>query len=202
MTWKQTLKKTWHFIWHEDSVLSWVVNIILAFILIKFIIYPGLGLVFGTPYPVVAVVSSSMEHDGDFYEWWNVQEDFYLKNNITDIDFRLYPFVNGFNKGDIMVLLGTKPEKIEIGDVIVYQAKKPYPIIHRVINIRDTGGELYFETKGDNNQFQIRSFDLDEKNVSSDQYIGRAVFKIPFLGYVKIWFVELMGKFGYGGIIS
>ncbi|MFH1770145.1 MAG: signal peptidase I [archaeon] len=196
MNWKQTWKKTWHFIWHDDSMLSWIVNVILAFVLIKFIIYPGLGLAMGTQYPVVAVVSSSMEHDEKFFDWWNTQEDFYLKNNITDVDFRLYPFINGFNKGDIMVLVGTKIENIEIGDVIVYQAKKPYPIIHRVISIRDTGGELYFETKGDNNKFQIRAIDLDEKNVSSDSYIGRAVFRIPFLGYIKIWFVNLINWIG------
>ena len=58
------LKKTWHFIWEDDSVWSWIVNIILAIVLIKFIIYPGLGLVLGTSYPIVAVVSDSMEHSG------------------------------------------------------------------------------------------------------------------------------------------
>ena len=49
------LKKTWHFIWEDDSLLSWIVNIVLAIVLIKFIIYPGLGLVLGTGFPVVAV---------------------------------------------------------------------------------------------------------------------------------------------------
>ncbi|MBU0471820.1 MAG: signal peptidase I [Nanoarchaeota archaeon] len=198
---KWNWKKIWHFIWHDDSILSWIVNIVLAFVLIKFVIYPGLGLLFSTDFPVVAVVSNSMEHNGKFYDWWDSQEDFYLKNNITDIDFRDFSFTNGFNKGDIMVLWGTKPDLIEVGDVIVYHAKKTYPIIHRVINIRNTGGELFFETKGDNNPFQIRSLDLDEKNVSSDSYIGRAVFRIPWIGYIKIWFVGLMSFFGFGGII-
>lgn len=199
---KLTWKKVWHFIWHDDSFLSWVVNIILAFVLIKFIIYPGIGLVLGTPFPVVAVVSNSMEHEDSFYDWWAEHEDFYLKHNITDIDFKDYIFTNGFNKGDIMVLIGTDPKKIDVGDVIVYHAKKPYPIIHRVISIRDTGGELYFETKGDNNKFQIRSFDLDEENVSSDAYVGRAIMRLPWLGYIKIWFVALMDLFGLGTIFS
>ena len=56
------LKKAWHFIWEDDSVLSWLVNIILAFVLIKFIVYPGLGFILQTTHPVVAVVSESMEH--------------------------------------------------------------------------------------------------------------------------------------------
>ena len=170
--------------------------------MIKYIIYPGLGFFFGTQFPVVAVVSNSMEHHGSFYEWWNSQEDFYLEHNITDIDFREFAFTHGFNKGDIMVLIGTASHKINVGDVIVYHAKKPYPIIHRVISIRDTGGELYFETKGDNNKFQIKGFDLDEKNVSSESYIGRAVFRIPFLGYIKIWFVEVMSWIGLGGLFT
>ena len=41
-------------------------NVVLAFVLIKFIIYPGAGLIMGTRLPVVAVVSESMEHQGPF----------------------------------------------------------------------------------------------------------------------------------------
>ncbi|MBU0667346.1 MAG: signal peptidase I [Nanoarchaeota archaeon] len=186
-----TLGKVWYFIWHDDSIASWLVNVVLAFVLIKFVVYPGLGLIFGTSFPVVAVVSNSMEHEGKFYDWWALHEDFYLKNNITDIDFLQYSFSNGFNKGDIMVLFGVKPENVQVGDVIVYRAKKPYPIIHRVVNIRRSG-ETFFETKGDNNPYPIRDFDLDEQNVLDSDLLGKAVFRIPFLGYIKIWFVDLM----------
>jgi signal peptidase I len=56
------LKSVWRFIWEEDSFASWVVNIILAFLIIKFIFYPGIGLVLGTNHPIVAVISESMEH--------------------------------------------------------------------------------------------------------------------------------------------
>ena len=34
---KSFLEKTWHFLWYEDSILSWIVNIILAFLIIKFL---------------------------------------------------------------------------------------------------------------------------------------------------------------------
>lgn len=199
---KSNWKKVWHFIWHDDSLLSWVVNVVLAFILIKYLIYPGLGLITGTTFPVVAVVSNSMEHPGSFNEWWTDHEDFYLKHNITDLDFHAYPFSNGFNKGDIMFLVGTDPKEVGLGDVIVYRAGRAYPIIHRVVDIRDTGGELYFTTKGDNNPGIIRTMQLDEKNISSEQYIGRAVFRIPFLGYIKIWFVDLLGLFGLQGVLA
>ena len=70
-SWKKNLKKFWHFIWEEDSLLSWIVNIIIAFILIKFIVYPGLGYLLATTHPVVAVVSESMEHNSNFNAWWD-----------------------------------------------------------------------------------------------------------------------------------
>ena len=62
MDFKQFLKKTWHFIWDDDSIWSWIINVILAFVIIKFLVYPGLGFIMQTSYPIVAVVSGSMEH--------------------------------------------------------------------------------------------------------------------------------------------
>ena len=115
---KKLLKKTWWFIWEDDSIWSWIVNIILAFVLIKFIVYPGLGFLLSTSYPIVAVVSSSMEHDGSFDNWWGGQEKWYLNNEISKDEFASFNFRNGFNKGDIMVLYGKKPSDIEVGEVI------------------------------------------------------------------------------------
>jgi signal peptidase I len=195
---KDTWKKIWHFLWYEDSVASWVVSIALAFILIKFIIYPGLGLVFGTQFPVVAVVSNSMEHDGSFDEWWSSQEDLYLQFNITKSDFQEYPMKSGFNKGDIMILLGTDPQKLQRGDIIVYWGGKQYPIIHRIVGkdfVRD--GTPYFQTKGDHNRGQIINPPyLDETHVPSNNLLGRAVLRVPYLGWVKIWFVQLLNLVG------
>ncbi|MBW2993462.1 hypothetical protein KY317_02720, partial [Candidatus Woesearchaeota archaeon] len=65
MKFKEIVHKTWDFIWNSNSVWSWIVNIILAFVIIKFLLYPGLGLVTGTSHPIVAVVSNSMEHDNE-----------------------------------------------------------------------------------------------------------------------------------------
>jgi len=104
---KDKLKKLWRFIWEDNSIWSWLVNLVLAFVLVKFIIYPGLGLLLGTGYPVVAVVSGSMEHDGGFDNWWNSQENIYNELGITKKEFKDFRFKNGFNKGDIMVLIGS-----------------------------------------------------------------------------------------------
>ena len=183
--------KIWYFIWHDNSLASWVVNIILAYIIIKFLVYPGLGLVFGTNFPIVAVVSDSMEHHMDFDDWWQKNEDYYLGKNITKEVFESAPFRNGFDRGDIMFLMGKDPEDIRIGDVIVFQSKKPYPIIHRVIKKKEQGMWV-FQTKGDNNKAQIVDSELDETRILEKQILGRAVFRVPWLGFVKIWFVDFM----------
>src|SRR3989344_7659011 len=94
---KKFAKRVWHFIWEEDSWASWLVNVLLAFVIIKFLVYPGLGLLFGTQFPIVAVISGSMEHDGPFNDWWKQHAPWYEENNITKENFMNYPFKNGFN---------------------------------------------------------------------------------------------------------
>ena len=161
------------------------------YLLIKYIIYPGLGLILKTPYPIVAVVSTSMEHEYNFDSWWELNKEWYLRYNITKEMFKTFQFKDGFNKGDIMILYGKAPADIEVGEIIVFKAKKPEPIIHRVI--RKWKDDVYhFQTKGDNNIDSIKTFKLDETDIREEQIIGKAVFRIPLLGYIKIWFVELI----------
>jgi signal peptidase I len=207
---KTILKKVWHFIWEEDSIWSWIVNIVLAFILIKFIVYPGLGLALGTNYPIVAVVSSSMEHRGqNFDTWWDANHAWYESHNITKEQFQGYSMKNSFNKGDIIVLRGMKTNKLKLGEVMVFKSSRYYPkadpIIHRVIKIeQNTAGAYLLQTKGDNNRDSIdNSCDpvtrtcIDEYDIGEDQMIGFAIFKIPYLGYIKIWAfdsIQLIGK--------
>ena len=152
---KKVLKKFWHFIWEEDSLLSWIVNVILAFVIIKFIVYPGLGFLLSTTHPVVAVVSESMEHNGNFNVWWGDSGKWYISNNIKKDDFGNFPLVSGFNKGDIMALKGKNPENIKIGDVIVFWSERKDPIIHRVVKKWQENGIYYLQTKGDNNPNSI-----------------------------------------------
>lgn len=207
MTLKQTIKRVWHFIWEDDSIWSWLVNLVLAFIIIKFIVYPGLGLLLGTSFPVVAVVSGSMEHDGSFEEWWQSpaycgsfcsQEEWYVSYEITEEEFQKFPFKNGFNKGDIMVLQGIEPKNIKSGDVIVFMSREgPEPIIHRVIVITtdesttNESTEFVYQTKGDHNS---DSGDIDME-IAENAVIGKAVFRIPLLGWIKILFVEFITLF-------
>jgi len=208
MNWKKIkegLKKTWDFLWNDNSWQSWVVSIIVAFIVIKFLLLPGIGLIFGTKLPIVAVVSGSMEHrivedqfgiknmcgkkysEIDLFigfdDFWNECGQWYENEGISKQKFETFSFKNGFNKGDIMFLQGVKPEKVKIGDVIVFQSRqRPEPIIHRAVKIEYINGSYNYQTKGDHNGI---SGPVD-MNIGEDQLYGKAWFKIPFLGYVKI----------------
>lgn len=198
------LARVWQFIWEDNSVLSWIVNIALAFVIIKFLLYPGLGLLFGTSYPIVAVVSGSMEHPQGTDFWWETQAicnsqycsqaDYY--NNIESISkeqFYEFPFKNGFNKGDIMFLIGEKPKNIKIGDVLVFKSNRADPIIHRVMDIWYENDQYHFRTKGDNNP---RSYpEIRETDITSGDIVGKAVFRVPYLGWVKLAFVEAINLF-------
>ncbi|MFH0936648.1 MAG: signal peptidase I [Candidatus Woesearchaeota archaeon] len=187
---KELLKKTWNFIWHDDSLLSWIVNVILAFILVKFIIYPGFGLLLTTNYPIVAVVSGSMEHNTNFDNWWDLNSQFYENIGFTKSQFENLPFHNGFNKGDIMILKGVKPKNIKSGDILVYQLEiYPNPIIHRVIKISQKDFMYTFITKGDNNQAPD-PIEIKEQQIKNT---GKAIIKIPYLGWVKILFTNIIG---------
>jgi len=185
---KSVLGKVWYFIWEDNSLASWLVNIVLAFVLVKFVIYPGLGLMLGTSYPVVAVVSGSMEHDKQSFDnWWQQNLNWYSEQGIEKEQFQDFHFHNGFNEGDIMVLFGFKPENIKTGHVIVYEQHPDYPpVIHRVVSEEQENAETVFITKGDHNKIP------DKEKVSQEKILGKAVIRIPYLGWVKIMFTNLV----------
>jgi signal peptidase I len=185
---KNLARKAYHFLFKEDSVLSWVVNVVLAFILVKFVIYPGLSLILGTTLPLVAVISGSMDHTNlGFDDWWEQNQDYYQEIGISKEMFDGYMFTNGFKKGDVMILVGV--DNVEMGDVLVYSSSShPYPIIHRVTYINEDN--TLYQFKGDHNQ------EPDAKLVKPEQILGKAVVKIPWVGWVKIWFAVLLETVG------
>ena len=185
---KKTLKAAWKFLWNDNSIWSWLLNAGLAFIIIKFLVYPGLGLILQTNHPVVAVISDSMQHQAEFDRWWKSMEPFYEKHNITKEEFTNFRTSAGFNKGDIIILKGRKPKDISIGDVIVFKAGSPEPIIHRVVSKWESEGKYYFATKGDRNAGQRD----EEKEISQDRVLGKGWLRVPYVGYVKIIFTDII----------
>ena len=194
---KKKLKKLWWFIWHDNSIWSWIVNVILAFLIVKFLVYPGLGFLLGTTHPVVAVISDSMNHNSvDFDDWWDKNKEIYEQKDIAKEKFLKFKFVNGFDKGDLIVLKGIKCSKVDKGDILVYNIAGNQPIIHRIVDM-NLGNDYYFQTKGDN----VNRVQFFEEKIKQSQVIGFerykkcsvGVFRVPWLGWIKILFTNLIG---------
>ncbi|HLP79463.1 MAG TPA: signal peptidase I [Acidobacteriota bacterium] len=216
--------KFWKFLWEDNSPWSWLVNIILAFVLIKFIVYPGIGVLLGTQLPVVAVVSGSMEHaaagvclakddsgicvrkstedfercgitfykhqSSRFDDYWGHCGKYYVDVfNISKAQFQQFPFPNGFNTGDVMLVYGKPINYVRTGDVIIF--KDVYfgnkYIIHRVVNTSTQVKSMQdITTKGDHNGL------ADPAKTSGATYYGVAVLRIPFIGYIKLFAQQAM----------
>jgi len=177
---RKKLKKIWKIL-NE----GWTGNIFYAFLglIFAFLFYNViLSTALGTKTPVVAVVSSSMQHDNPevtHYKW--LMEHFNYSREFIDS----WPFPNGLNVGDMPIVKGC--DKYEVGDIIVYKVPgQPAPIIHRIVKINEDGT---YQTKGDNNLVQLPY----EYRVKKSQIYGKVIFVIPKLGWVKVALVKILG---------
>ena len=132
-----------------------------------------------------------MYHQGNLFSnfdsWWQRHENKYPQFMINELDFQDFPLKNGFNKGDILFIIRADPEKLEEGDIIIFNANQRNPIIHRIIDIRDTKDGKVFSTIGDNNNGQLEF----EDGVTEDMLVGKAVARItPYFGWVKLVFYD------------
>jgi len=218
------IKKAWNWIWHSDSIWSWIVALTIIYLIVKFIFFPTLSLILGSSLPLAGVESSSMDHQIvlddyrrltlcenvyskdekkqlgylDFDDYWKVCGDWYENRNITKSQFSEFSLSNGFKKGDVIVVWGRFKPKV--GDIIVFKANPestaPRPIIHRIIKINNDGT---YQTKGDHNSKQLtinnNIYKTDETKIAQEQIIGKAVIKIPLLGWPKIWLTKLIDVF-------
>jgi len=192
---KQGIKKYWgkfwFLLWNDNTWKGWIFSVLFLFVFIKLIFFPGLSLITGTSLPLAIVESCSMYHDGNLFSnydsWWERHDAKYENFKLNKETFVNFIFHKGFNKGDILFIVGAKPEKIKIGDVIIFNGGQRNPIIHRVINVTPENGGYVFSTLGDNNPRQLTA----EIKIAEEQLVGKAVFKIvPYLGWGKLIFFE------------
>ena len=153
----------------KDLIWAFCVAMLLRF---------AFGFILGSKYPFVAVMSPSMSHDetatNNYYLWM-------AKHGFTPQEILDLPFPNGFNKGDALILAGAN--NVVIGDVVLYiNPDLKYPIIHRVVNITDEG----YVIKGDRNSAQ------DPWVIKPEWLQGKAVFMVPFLGWIRVLPTELI----------
>jgi signal peptidase len=81
--------------------------------------------------------------------------------------------------GDMVIAAKVSPDSIREGDIIEF-LQGQMRVIHRVIDIEDSGGSRQFITKGDAND----SPDIDP--VSPSQVKGKAMFSVPKVGWVVL----------------
>lgn len=90
-----------------------------------------------------------------------------------------------FFRGDIVVV--DYDSKYDIGSVIQYKHDN-IKILHRIVKKDiDNSGKTYYITKGDNNNAE------DSWKVYDDQIDGVVRFVIPKLGYISLFFNEMIG---------
>jgi len=188
---KKFFERFWFLIWKDDSWKGWITSIIVLFVFIKWIFFPLLSLATGTILPLAIVESCSMYHDNgiihNYESWWDYKESNYDDFSINKENFSNFIFKNGFNKGDVLFIVGANPDKLKVGDIIIFQAPTTNPVIHRIVNIKEENGEKIFSTIGDNNPRQIDF----EKEILEEQLVGKAILKvIPYAGWVKLIFYE------------
>lgn len=172
------LRRFWEFL-KEDTWQSMVVSLILAFIIIKFIFFPVLSFITGASMPLVIVESCSMHHSRSLAEILN--DGIYDQFGIGSENTSSFSFKNGLEKGDIIIVVSAKEAKV--GNVIIFQGGQKNPIIHRIVRIDEND---LITTKGDNNNGLLPA----EQGIKRENVIGKAVFRVPYLGWLKLIFYE------------
>ena len=158
-----------------------MLEVIAAFVF-AWLFYQFLAVATGSSQPVVAVVSSSMEHNAKFDEWWLSNSEVYGQFGISKPEFRKFPMPNGLYIGDILFIVASGDYKA--GDIIVYHPgdgcfpnlKTSQTIIHRIVKSDDV-----ILTKGDSPRNSVDRCSIEKSNI-----VGKALFVLPLLGYPRI----------------
>src|SRR5574344_421395 len=89
-----------------------------------------------------------------------------------------------FNSGDAVIFERYDDQKIEIGNIIIYE-KNNRSVVHRVIEIGVFNGNYVYVTKGDKNEL------ADSGYVYQDDVEGIVKASIKYIGYPSIWIRNL-----------
>lgn len=98
-------------------------------------------------------------------------------------------------EGDLIMHEKVSPSEVKVGDIIVYSLPPltqkhyncPTVVAHRVVEIRDTGIEICYRTKGDNNPYQ------DPWSVRESDLMGRVGQRMSYLGFSILFFQSRLG---------
>lgn len=85
------------------------------------------------------------------------------------------------NVGDMVITRATDAEDLKVGDIVRYK-KSRLNVIHRITDIEQTADGVMLTTKGDANNT------VDQPSPKAEDVTGKAVMRLPKLGWVTIWF--------------
>lgn len=87
--------------------------------------------------------------------------------------------------GDIVITSEVSAEEIVVGDIIRFRHHDTY-ILHRVVEIENESGRIYFITKGDANN-------VKDPPVLESQLEGKVILTVPKVGWLSIGLRNLFG---------
>ena len=88
-------------------------------------------------------------------------------------------------KGDVILIEQTKDhKKYRKGDILAFKYDNKI-IVHRIILIVNRDGEIYYRTKGDNNEKE------DAIYISKEMIKGKVLGRVKFIGLPSVWLSEL-----------
>lgn len=94
--------------------------------------------------------------------------------------------------GSLLYVRDVEPSQLEVGDVITYEMTGGTLCTHRIVELvpdEEDSGVIRFRTKGDEND------SADSVLVGYNAVVGKAVFCIPFLGYLATYMAVPPGKY-------
>ncbi len=144
---------------------------------------------------IIAVVTIAFAFFGSFFAFFIMQITLNTETPVVVVESgSMEPTIY---RGDLLIVRGIPASEIRNGtiedmdgDIIVFDAQGVWsnppaePIVHRVVDKKFEDGIWQFRTKGDNNLL------TDQGWVPEDNIFGVVVFKIPWLGWVKIFLTE------------
>ena len=92
--------------------------------------------------------------------------------------------------GDLVICTDIAPEDVKVGDIISFfdpMSTKGTVVTHRVIDITNQNGKIYFKTKGDANNAE------DYKPVPAENLVGEYQFRIAGVGKVLMFMQTTLG---------
>ena len=144
---------------------------------------------------IIAVITISIAFFGSFFLFFILQVSLNTQTPVVVVESgSMEPQIY---RGDLLIVKGVPAADIRNGtvedmkgDIIVFNAQGVWsdppaePIVHRVVDKKFEDGIWQFKTKGDANLI------VDEGWVPEGNIYGIVIFKIPWIGWVKIFLTE------------